>query len=226
MISPPNPRRGWVVARNLVSIALLLSLTGCRGCPKSNPPIHLNPNMDLQPKYRAQSSSEFFADGASMRSPVAGTVARGAIPQADAFTTGQVADGYIQGIPMAIDDAVLARGEERYAIYCEPCHAASANGKGMLFHRTQIESANLLDDRLVAMPDGEMFSTISQGLGLMPAYDYLIPVEDRWAIIAHVRTLQGGDAASLSVENVDSSLDGQNSTDEAEAVVVDEGAAG
>ena len=187
--------------RGLLTLGLLLSLSGCRGCPKSNPPIHLNPNMDNQPKYRAQSVSEFFADGATMRTPVEGTVARGALPVADAFETGRVGEGFVGGIPTPVDAALLARGAERFAIYCAPCHGDSGNGRGALFQRSQIESANMADPRLIDMPSGEIFDTISNGLGLMPAYDYVIPVADRWAIVAHVRTLQGSDATTMSVPN-------------------------
>ncbi len=194
-------RRTLQVGRDLLMLALLLSLAGCRGCPKSSPPIHLNPNMDNQPKLRAQSASDFFADGAAMRTPVAGTVARGALPVDDLFQTGREGEGYVVGIPTPVDAELLARGADRYAIYCAPCHADSGNGKGMLFQRAQIESADLVEPRLVDMPSGQIFETISQGLGLMPAYDYAIPVADRWAIVAHVRMLQGSDPTTMSVPN-------------------------
>lgn len=216
-LSSPRARR-W--AGQTLSLGLLLLLSGCRGCPKSQPPIHLNPNMDSQPKYRAQSASEFFADGATMRTPVEGTVARGAMPMADPLHTGRQGDGFVTGIPLAIDSGVLARGEQRYGIYCAPCHGDQANGRGMLYQRSQIVSADLHDPRIIAMPAGEIFETITNGLGLMPAYDYSIPVEDRWAIIAYIRSLQGADVESLSVPNVggpSSPLDSAASTASGEA---------
>ncbi|MBZ0111212.1 MAG: cytochrome c [Thermoanaerobaculia bacterium] len=190
----------WAV--RTVCLGLLLLLGGCRGCPKSQPPIHLNPNMDSQPKYRAQAESAFFADGATMRTPVEGTVARGAMPMADPLHTGRQGDGFVVGIPLPVDAAVLTRGQQRYGIYCLPCHGDQANGRGMLYQRSQIQSADLHDPRIVAMPSGEIFDTMTNGLGLMPAYDYSIPVADRWAIIAYIRTLQGADGESLSVPNV------------------------
>jgi mono/diheme cytochrome c family protein len=158
--------------------------------------------MDNQPKYRAQAESDFFADGATMRTPVEGTVARGAMPMADPLHTGRQGDGFVNGIPLPTDAAVLTRGEQRYGIYCAPCHGGQANGRGMLYQRSQIVSADLHDPRIVAMPSGEIFDTITNGLGLMPAYDYSISVADRWAIIAYIRTLQGADVESLSVPNV------------------------
>lgn len=178
--------------------ALLLSLTGCmRGCTSSRPPIHVVPNMDQQPKYRAQAASAFFYDGATMRAPVAGAVARGEIYAADAFLTGHDAAGVFVADLGSFDetllpggDALLARGQERYAIYCAPCHSERGDGKGMLWDRAQINTRDLREQRIVDMPDGEIFQTITNGLGLMQGYRYPIPPGDRWAIIAWVRQLQ------------------------------------
>lgn len=173
----------------------LVGLSGCmRGCTSSRPPIHPNPNMDHQPKYRAQSASQFFYDGASMRQPIPGTVARGELIVDTVFHTGQdEAGSFVPQSPLAIDDAVMARGEERYNIYCQPCHGGRGNGKGVLFAQG-IAVANLHDQRIVDMPDGQMFDVITNGLGLMSGYKYPIPPRDRWAIIAYVRKMQEGAA--------------------------------
>ena len=75
---------------------------------------------------------------------------------------------------------------------CTPCHRASGDGQGILFKRAGVPTTNLHDERVLAMPDGELFSAITNGVGLMPSYAYPISVEDRWAIVAHVRELQQG----------------------------------
>ena len=179
----------------LAALALLLAAAGgCRGCTSSRPPIHLNPNMDRQPKVIAQSANEFFADGAAMRKPVEGTVARGALaPDGDpAFWRGLDAAGRpVAASPVAADQAVLARGAERYGIYCQPCHADNGRGRGVLFERAGVQSGDLVaDQRIRGLSDGELFGVITNGIGLMPGYAYQVPAPDRWAIIAAVRELQ------------------------------------
>jgi mono/diheme cytochrome c family protein len=89
-------------------------------------------------------------------------------------------------------EAILARGRERYEIYCTPCHGANGKGRGMLWERAQIAAGDLSQERLVAAPDGELFDTVTNGLGLMQGYRYPIPAADRWAILAYVREIQAG----------------------------------
>ncbi len=181
--------------RLLALAVVLVAMSGCmRGCTSSQPPIHPNPNMDNQPKYRPQAASAFFYDGATMRAPVEGTVARGELFADTAFYTGLDAAGgeHVARGPVAVDDAFVERGRGRYAIYCAPCHGDRGNGKGVLWERSQIESADLSEERLRTMPDGQMFDVITNGLGLMSGYKYPIPPRDRWAIIAYVRQLQAG----------------------------------
>ncbi|MCB1032737.1 MAG: cytochrome c [Acidobacteria bacterium] len=183
-------KRGLIAGSGLC-LLLLLAAVGCtRGSTSRRPPIHPNPNMDRQPKYLPQSESGFFYDGSTMRQPVAGTVARGELVD-PALTTGKSADGAFLAVnPLADREGLGARGEERFRIYCQPCHGESGNGQGMLFERSGVQSANLKDPRIVALPDGQIFDTITNGLGLMSGYKYPIPPEDRWAIVAHVRRLQ------------------------------------
>lgn len=179
--------------RNVVwVVAVLMALGGCaRGSTSSRPPIHLNPNMDRQPKARAQEASEFFYDGASMRRPVAGTVARGSLERDDAFRTGKTPDGaWLTSNPLSPDDEVLARGAERYRIYCNVCHGERGDGQSVMRQRTGLNTANLLQVRLREMPVGQLFDVVTHGLGLMKGYAYPIPPRDRWAILTHVRRLQ------------------------------------
>ena len=183
------------MGRRRVGHALMLvmtvSLAGCRGCPSSRPPIHLNPNMDYQPKVKPQAESAFFADGRGMRTPVVGTVAIGALHEDSAFATGKdAAGGWVDTIPGHDAAAVLARGEQRFGIFCGPCHGAQADGKGMLFQRAQVQSANLMEQRFRDMPAGQLFDEMTNGVGLMPAYGPFVPVADRWAILAYLRKLQ------------------------------------
>jgi hypothetical protein len=147
--------------------------------------------MDDQPKLLAQAESAFFADGAAMRIPVEGTVAQGDLRQPGEYWTGRdAAGGWVAQAPVPVSPELLARGEERYAVFCTPCHGEQADGKGMLFQRAQVQSADLLSARFRAMPVGQLFDEVTHGVGLMPPYGAQIPVEDRWAILAHLRRLQ------------------------------------
>jgi hypothetical protein len=180
--------------RRIVGALLLaLSCAGCvRGCPSSRPPIHVNPNMDWQPRADPQEESAFFADGAAMRPPVPGTVARGGWRQDAALWTGRDAAGQpVARSPLAETPELLARGAARFAIYCQPCHDKRGNGRGILFERGGVPTPSFHDARVRALSDGEIFDVITQGKGLMQSYAYPVPPRDRWAIIAHVRRLQG-----------------------------------
>ncbi|MFP3940264.1 MAG: c-type cytochrome [Thermoanaerobaculia bacterium] len=147
--------------------------------------------MDDQPRYDAQEASAFFADGKAMREPVAGTVALGELADEPAFATGRTSAGEpVARLPVPVDDALLARGEERYGIYCGPCHGADGSGQSMLRERSGVATADLLQERLVQETDGHLFDVITNGLGLMQGYGYPIEPRDRWAIVAWVRELQ------------------------------------
>ncbi|MGE0394673.1 MAG: cytochrome c [Vicinamibacterales bacterium] len=182
---------GWRL-RATVVIASALAVSGCaRGCTSSRPPIHVNPSMDNQPKVRAQAASEFFFNGAAMREPVPGTIPIGGLREDAAFFTGKGPDGtFVAAIPRPVDDAGLARGRERYTIYCQPCHDARGDGKGILFQRGNVPTASFHNEKFLKYTDGQLFDVITNGVGLMPAYRWPIPPADRWAIVAYVRALQ------------------------------------
>jgi hypothetical protein len=173
-------------------LASVVALSGCaRGCTSSRPPIHLNPSMDDQPKVRPQSASTFFYDGSGMRQPVPGTVPIGGLMEDTAFFTGKGDNGqFVASIPVAVDDRLLARGADRYRIYCQPCHDARGDGKGILFQRGNVPTASFHQEKLLKYPDGQLFDVITNGFGLMAGYKWPIPPADRWAIVAHVRDLQ------------------------------------
>ena len=177
------------LALTLVSIVFL---SGCaRGCTSSRPPIHINPSMDNQEKVRPQAASNFFYDGASMRAPVPGTVAIGELRENTAFFTGQGADGqFVAAIPVTVDEALIERGAQRYEIYCQPCHDARGDGRGILFQRGSVPTASFHEEQFLAYPDGQIFDVITNGVGLMSGYRWPITPADRWAIVAYVRQLQ------------------------------------
>ena len=175
-----------------LALSAAVVLSGCaRGCTSSRPPIHVNPSMDNQPKVRPQSASNFFHDGASMRAPVPGTVPVGGLREDAAFFEGKGTDGqFVATIPVTVDDGLVERGRERYAIYCQPCHDARGDGKGILFQRGNVPTASLHQERILATADGQLFDVITNGTGLMAGYRWPIAPSDRWAIVAYVRELQ------------------------------------
>jgi mono/diheme cytochrome c family protein len=175
-----------------LALACLVPAAGCaRGCTSSRPPIHLNPSMDDQPKVRPQTASTFFYDGASMRLPVPGTVPIGGLNEDTAFFTGKGADEqFVATIPLNVDEALVERGRQRYVIYCQPCHDARGDGKGILFQRGSVPTASFHQDTIRSYPDGQIFDVITNGKGLMAGYRWPIPPADRWAIVGYVRELQ------------------------------------
>jgi mono/diheme cytochrome c family protein len=182
---------------------LLLSiffLSGCfRGAKFEEPPIHLNPNMDNQQKYRSLEESYFFEDGSTMRTPIEGTIARGQYDENASRLTGKNEEGsYLVNNPVALSAEVLDRGEERFNIYCIVCHSQVGNGKGIITqYDYPVIPANLHDERIRTQPDGEMYNTIRYGLRSMPAYGYQIEADDVWSIVHYVRALQRSQNATF-----------------------------
>ena len=177
----------------------IVVLSGCRGCTSSQPPIHLNPSMDDQPKVLSQTASSFFYDGSSMRQPVPGTIPVGGLKEDSVFFTGKGADGqFVAAIPVTVDAALVERGHQRYGIYCQPCHDARGDGKGILFQRGNVPTASFHQERILKYPDGQIFDVITNGTGLMSGYRWPIPPADRWAIIAYVRELERKRLASAA----------------------------
>jgi mono/diheme cytochrome c family protein len=176
----------------LLVVLAPFALQGClRGCSSNDPPVLINFSMFNQPKYKAQAASTFFYDGKTMRPPVPGTIARGHLHENVALATGMDAGGNpVATSPLSVDPALLARGAERYGIFCQPCHDERGEGKGMLFQRAKVPTANLLEPRIRDLPDGAIFDTITNGKGMMTGYRYQVTARDRWAIIAYVRDLE------------------------------------
>jgi mono/diheme cytochrome c family protein len=184
-------------------LILIVSMTILVGCtqkkPSENPPIHLNPNMDDQPKYEAMEESEFFLDKSTMRMPVEGTVARGELNENSAYYMGKYADGtFVRKMPVKMSLSLLKRGQKRYEIYCTPCHGGTGAGQGIVIKKGFLAPQSYHIDRLRDIEDGYIYDVISNGIRNMPSYGYQIPVADRWAIVAYVRALQRSQNATIT----------------------------
>jgi mono/diheme cytochrome c family protein len=147
-------------------------------------------DMHDQPKYKPLRASEFFTDGRSERPLIAGTVPRGYLRDDDHLYLGKVNGQDAPTFPFAIDARAMARGQERYNIYCAPCHGRVGDGDGMIVRRGYRKPPSLHDERLRQSPPGHYFDVMTNGFGAMPDYAVQIAVEDRWAVIAYVRALQ------------------------------------
>ncbi len=153
--------------------------------------------MHDQPVYQPLEQSTFFPDGQASRTPVPGTVARGHLNDDTLLHTGQVAGTPAQVFPFRVDEQVMARGRERFNIYCAPCHAETGLGDGMVVRRGYRRAPSLADERLRQAPPGHFFDVITRGFGAMPDYAAQISPGDRWAIVAYVRALQLSAHATL-----------------------------
>jgi mono/diheme cytochrome c family protein len=172
----------------LLGAAVLLS--GCRGQTSRKPPIFIQHGMEFQPRFNAFEGNSFYADGRNMRTPPAGTVARGLLKDDDTFYRGGDTSSPVQANPVPVTADLLERGQERYNIYCAPCHSRTGLGNGMVVQRGFLPPPSLHDARIVQLPDGQIFQVISKGLRNMPSYAKQIPEADRWAVVAYVRALQ------------------------------------
>lgn len=172
-------------------VAAVVLFAGCRGSISEEPPIHPNPNMDTQNKYKAQRTSAFFADGKAMRTPPEGTVARGQLREDVAFFTGKNPDGTYADLPFTVDEDILKRGADRFAIYCSPCHGIKGDGQGNIMkYKYPIPPTSFYAQKVYDMADGNIYEIITNGIRNMPSYRQQIPPADRWKIVAHVRALE------------------------------------
>jgi len=171
------------------------------------PRIHIIQDMDSQPKYKAQRENPVFSDGRSTRIPDEETVAVGELREDDHFYRGKDGGAFARTFPPAfrVDEAAMERGQQRFGIYCTPCHGFGGEGNGMVAKRaeelaqgTWTPPTNLTETRIRNMPVGELFNTITHGIRNMPAYGPQIPTSDRWAIILYLRALERSRAATLA----------------------------
>ena len=147
-------------------------------------------DMHNQPKYRGLRGTPFFTDGGSARPLVEGTVARGTLQDDAAFFTGKAGTATVKELPFPVDDAVLNRGQERFDIYCTPCHDGTGSGKGVVVQRGFKAPPSFHDERLRNADAGYYFDVMTNGFGAMPDYRMQLPARDRWAVVAYIRALQ------------------------------------
>lgn len=169
----------------LTVVLLALLLSGCFN------------NMRDQPRYEPLEVSQFFSDQRSARPLVDNTVPRGALIEERVFATGRTEDGdLVEDIPAEITADLLERGQERYDIFCSPCHGFDGFGEGMIVQRGFTPPPSFHSDRLRQSPAGHYFDVITNGFGQMFSYGYRIQPDDRWAIVAYIRALQISQNAS------------------------------
>jgi mono/diheme cytochrome c family protein len=163
----------------MLAVAMVsLALAGCRQ------------DMHDAPSYDPLQQTNFFPDGAASRMLVANTVARGQLREDEHLYTGKVNGQPATEFPMPVTAAVMARGQERFNVYCSPCHGQTGVGNGMIVQRGFRAPPSYHEERLRNAPVGYFFDVMTNGFGIMPDYRMQISPEDRWRIVAYVRTLQ------------------------------------
>ena len=154
--------------------------------------------MSNQPRYDPLEPSDFFADGMSARPRIAGTVARGELSTDPFLETGKMGAADGDGFPLAVDAELLDRGEQRFNIYCTPCHGRLGDGNGMIPSRGFRRPPSFHSETLRNAKTGHYFDVITNGFGAMPPYAVQVPPRDRWAIIAYIRALQISQSATVN----------------------------
>ncbi|MDE1160750.1 MAG: cytochrome c [Acidobacteriaceae bacterium] len=164
-------------ATALVAMTAILALAGCRQ------------DMHDQPKFFPQRGTSFYADGRSARPQVENTVGRDELHDSY-FATGLIDGKEGDGLPIPLTPQTIARGQERYNVYCTPCHSRVGNGEGMIVQRGYRPAGDFHTDRMRNAPLGHFFAVMTNGYGAMPDYAAQVSVQDRWAIAAYIRALQ------------------------------------
>ena len=168
------------------AMAAMLAMAGCRA------------DMQDQPRMFPQRGTDFFADGRSVRPQLANTIARGQMHEDSYFYTGMQDGKEGNALPFPVTMALMERGQERYNLYCTPCHSRVGNGEGMIVQRGYRPAGNFHTDRLMNAPLGHFFNVMTNGYGAMPEYASQVAPADRWAIVAYIKALQLSQAAKIS----------------------------
>lgn len=187
---------------------LVMGIFGFRGRKFRDTPVQIFPDMDVTDKLKSQKPDEFFADGVGSRPPVPGTIIHSSDESIYPLEFGEGREGYYydgkfgdyfgSGMPEELRlkpknvEAFLARGEERYGIYCSVCHGVAGDGNGITSKYGIVGIANFHAPNYKSdqYPDGRLYDVITNGKGNMGGYGYNIPVRDRWAIVAYIRNMQ------------------------------------
>ncbi len=191
----------------VASLALVppVIIARARTVKSTKPRLHPVPDMDNQPRFKAQQTDPLFADHRAMRYPVPGTVARGDLRPSDHLYRGMVNGEWATTFPMPVTESVMRRGQERFGVFCAPCHGLDGAGRGAVAVRaeqleepTWVPPLSVHSDEVRKRPVGHLFNTITNGIRTMPAHGPQIPVADRWAIVAYLRALQRSQHANLA----------------------------
>lgn len=201
---PPGILLAAVVVLTALALLPPLSIAKARYKKKASPRVHPVLDMDFQPKYLPQQASPMFADGRSMRPPLAGTIAVDQSVSDEHLLLGKTAGEPATTFPMPVNDELMTRGHQRYDIYCATCHGLAGDGDGitsqLAFEREEkgwIPPLSLHNPSVRDQAVGQLFETISQGVRKMPSFRSQIPVEDRWAIVLYIRALQRSRSATI-----------------------------
>lgn len=179
--------RAGTLATLAAGLLVLLPLSGCRQ------------NMHNQAKAKTYRESDFFADGVEARPLPAHTVARGELRDDAVFYTGLSDAGDLANVPpMPVDRQLLVRGQERFNVFCAPCHGRLGDGHGMIVQRGFKQPVSFHDERLRNSPLGYFVNNMTEGFGQMPSYAAQIPPADRWAIASYIRVLQYAENAQVA----------------------------
>jgi mono/diheme cytochrome c family protein len=170
-------------------LALLIGVVALTGCRQ---------DMHDQPKYKYLRPTEFFPDGRSARPLLENTVARGHLDEDTVFYTGMVNGQPTTEFPIEITRQVIDRGQERFNIYCSPCHGQLGNGLGMIVQRGFKQPPSYHIDRLRQVGVGHFFDVMTNGYGAMWKYSPQIEPRDRWAIAAYIRVLQASQNTNIN----------------------------
>ncbi len=193
-IQPAPIRRRWPAARTSCVARILAIVAACCECIVM---IGCQQEMANQPRYEALEASSFFRDGLSARPLVEGTVARGHLEVDEHLYLGRVGGELAATFPFAIGPAELERGQERFNIYCSPCHDRAGSGRGIVVLRGFPAPPSFAEQRLREAPPGHFFEVMTNGYRIMPSYAEQVPPRDRWKIAAYIRALQLSQHASL-----------------------------
>ncbi len=183
----------YVYLITFFAVVLAVGALGFRGSVATKPPLEVFPDMDRQAKYMPQAASPFFADGRADRPLPVGVVARGDLRPDAHLSAGRTPAGeFARGFPasLAIDNVLMARGKERFDIYCAVCHGQNGDGKGIVTNYGWGAPVSFHSDLYRAMPEGDLYNTITNGKNTMFGYGDKLDTRDRWAVVAYLRALQ------------------------------------
>jgi mono/diheme cytochrome c family protein len=177
-----------MTSRNSVRAVLLACAVATAGC-----------RLDMHdgPRYEPLEQSDFFADKRASRPAIEGTVPRGFLRENDVLYTGMQGGAPIDRIPLPVTRQTIARGQDRFNVYCSPCHGPTGEGNGMIVQRGYKQPTSLHDPRLRKERAGYFFDVMTRGFGQMPDYAAQVAPEDRWAIVSYIRALQLSQNATL-----------------------------